>query len=363
MSDTISDTSVEEQTRPAERPRVIDLLTADGNVLQLFIIVILIFVGMSLLRPDRFPTFQNMRSMAFQSSEIGILTIAIAVTMLTAGIDLSINSTANLAGILAGLVLTHFVPADPTGMQVAMGVTAAIAVALGTGLIGGLFNGFLVAYIGITPILATLGTLTLYAGIATAITEGSTVFGIPAFQVIGNGTVVGIPIPLIILIAVAVVISILLNRTSFGLKVYMLGTNPTAARYSGIDNKRILLWTYIISGVLASIAGIVILGRTNSANVDFGGSYILLAILIAVLGGIDPYGGSGKVSGVVLAVIALQLLSTGLNMLLFRYSGSNFFKEFAWGALLLIVLVLNYYRQKRQARTPDQQKKQGVTSG
>ncbi|MGD2049331.1 MAG: ABC transporter permease, partial [Chloroflexota bacterium] len=188
-------------------------------------------------------------------------------------------------------------------------------------------------------------------GIGTGISKGSTIFGIQESQFIGNGTLLSIPFPLIVLFVIAIVVTIILRRTRYGLRLYMLGTNPTASRFSGINNRQILMRTYIISGVLASIAGIIILGRTNGANVDFGASYILLSILIAVLGGVDPYGGSGTVIGVMFALVALQFLSTGLNMLLFRSSGANFFKEFAWGALLIIVLLVNFFSHRRKERS------------
>ena len=322
----------------------------DGNLLRLWIAVVGIFIFMGLARPDIFVTVRNMQSMAFQSSEIGILSIAIMISMLSGGIDLSIVSTANLAGIFAGLILTALVPPESNAGQVALGMTLAILAAAIIGFLAGSFNGFLVAVMDLPPILATLGTLLIYKGIGTGISKGSTIFGIQESQFIGNGTILSIPFPLILLIVVAVIIAIILRRTRFGLRLYMLGTNQTASRFSGINNRQVLMRTYILSGILAALAGIVILGRTNGANVDFGTSYILLSILIAVLGGVDPYGGSGKVVGVILALVALQFLSTGLNMLMFRSSGANFFKEFAWGALLIIVLLVNYFSHRRRER-------------
>jgi simple sugar transport system permease protein len=320
----------------------------DGNILRLLLAVVVIYVGMSLLLPDLFPTTKNYQSMAFQASEIGILSIAIMLAMLSGGIDLSVVPTANLAGILAGMVLQAMVGADPATGNPIVALVVAILVAVGVGFLAGLFNGILIAVIGMAPILATLGTLLIYRGIGTAISQGSTIFGIDESQVIGNDVLLGIPIPLIILLVIAITMSVLLSRTRFGLQLYLLGTNPTAAKFSGINNRKILIQSYIISGILAAIAGVVILGRTNAANVDFGGSYTLLAILIAVLGSVDPYGGSGSAWGVLLALAALQFLSTGFNMLLRESSGANFFKELAWGALLLIVLLINYFSQKRQ---------------
>lgn len=321
-----------------------------GNILRLLLTVIVIFAVMSIARPSAFLTPLNFRSMAFQASEIGLLAIAIAIAMLSGGIDLSIVSTANLSGILAGLTLGALVTADAASGQVAGGIAAALGVALLVGIMAGLFNGLLIAYFGIPPILATLGTGLIYRGLGTGITGGTTIFGIRQTQFIGNGVIAGIPFPLIILLVIAVILAIVLRRTRFGVQLYLIGSNPTAARFSGINNRRVLLVSYVIAGVLASIAGVVILGRTNAANVDFGAPYVLLSILIAVLGDVDPYGGSGTILGVLLALVGVQFLSTGVNMLLFRSSGANFFKEFTWGALLLVVLVVNYYSRYRQSR-------------
>lgn len=323
------------------------VLSKKNNLLRLLLIVIALFILFSLLRPDTFPTGRNLRSMAFQASEIGILALGVALAMLTGGIDLSINSTANLTGIIAGSVLTAMIPADAAPEQRVIAIILALLAGMLVGLACGLFNGFLIAIVRMPAILATLGTLILFEGIGTAITEGASVFGQEALVFIGNGDILGVPVPFVMLLIAIALLTFILARTKFGFDVYMLGTNPRAAEFSGINSTRVLLTTYAISGLLSAVAGIIILGRTNAAAVDFGGSYVLLAVLIAVLGGIDPYGGSGRLLGVLLALIALQFLSTGLNMALFELSGANFFKEFAWGALLLLVLVMNYFIGKR----------------
>lgn len=323
----------------------------DWNLLRLLLITVGIFILMSILVPSKFLSIYNFQSMGFQLSEIGILGIAIAITMITGGIDLSINAIANLTGIIASVVLTHFAGPDVAEPQVALAVVLAIVISLLVGTIGGLLNGFLVAHVGIPAILTTLGTMTLFTGFAFVITKGTGFFGIPAFQTIGNGLVLGIPIPLIIFAAVVVVMTILMNNSAFGLRIYLLGSNPRASRFSGINNKAVLLRTYALSGFLAALAGIVILGRTNSANPDYGASYVLQALLIAVLGGVDVNGGFGKILGLVLAVFSLQFLSTGLNMLLFRYSGANFFKMFSWGLLIIVFMIINYLSYRNKQRT------------
>jgi simple sugar transport system permease protein len=342
------------QSRPAGTPpklSIFSLAARDGNLTRLFVIMVAIFVVMSLARPDIFPTLSNFNSMSVQFPEIGILAIAIMLTMLTGGIDLSVTSTANLCGIVTAIILTDLVPPTAAGPQVVLGMAVALVVAVAIGLACGRFNGYLISRVGITPILATLGTMTLYMGIAIAITKGTAMFAVPQFLWLGSGTIAGfVPVPLILFAVVALVVALILNRTAFGFRLYMMGTNATAARFSGINNARMLVHTYLLSGLLASIAGLIFLARSNSAKADYGSTYVLQAILIAVLGGVNPSGGFGKIAGLVMALLSLQFLSSGLSMLLIRYSGSNFLKEFAWGALLIAVMVIDYYSNRRRDR-------------
>jgi simple sugar transport system permease protein len=328
----------------------------DPNLLRLLAVVALIFIGMGVAMPDRFPTASNFGSMAVQFPEIGILALAIMVTMLTGGIDLSVVSTANLAGIIAAITITAIVPPGETSLAVAyVGVAAGIIVALSVGAVAGLINGLLISAVGITPILATLGTMTLYAGVGVVITGGSAVYAIPEFLVIGAGSIAGLPVPLLMFAVAALMFSVLLTRTAFGARLMLLGANPTAARFSGIDSRRVLIWTYVLSGLLAAVVGIIFLGRNNAAKPDYATSYVLQAILVTILGGVNPSGGSGRVAGVVLVILGFQFLSTGFNMLLITYSGSNFFKEVAWGLLLLLVMVIDAlpaWRRRSRAAHP-----------
>lgn len=334
---------IDQQTEPTETResrRIFRTVMSDTNLVRLGAITVVIFIVMSIARPNEFFSWTNFASMARQFPEIGILAIGVMITLLTGGIDLSVNATANMSGILAALIMTNMAPAGTPLEQVIPVIVLAVAVALATGTLAGLLNGVLIAYVGITPILATLGTLTLYGGIALAITKGPAVYGFPdQFLAIGNATLLGIPIPVMIFAVITTIFAFMLRSTPYGLKVYLLGTNPTASRFSAIDNTRVLIRTYMLSGLLASIAGVIIIARTNSAKSDYGGSYVLQAILIGILGGVSPAGGFGKISGLVLALLSLQFLSSGFNMLGF----SNFFKDFVWGALLLLVMVINYF--------------------
>lgn len=305
---------------------------------RLLIIACAVFVFMSILSPDRFLSGQNLTSMAFQFPEFAILALAMTITMMTGGIDLSVVGVANLSAVVAALILTQFAGPEMATGQSLMWLGFAVAAALCIGAAAGLVNGSLVAFFGLPPILATLGSGLVFTGLAIAMTGGSAVMGFPgAVAWIGNESVLGVPVPLILFGLLAIGLHLLLTRTAFGLRVSMYGANPLAALYAAVDINRLLLKVYVIAGMLASTAGLVIMSRANSAKADYGSSYLLLAVLIAVLGGVNPYGGYGRVVGVVLAVLSMQFLSSGLNML----QVSNFARELIWGVLLIFVMVIN----------------------
>ncbi len=305
---------------------------------RLAIIAVIVFALMGILSPERFLSAQNLTSMAFQFPEFAILALAMTLAMMTGGIDLSVVGIANLSAVIAALILTEF--ADPSlSIQASLLLLGfALGVSLCIGAVAGLLNGTLVAFLGLPPILATLGSGLVFTGLAIALTGGSAVMGFPEVVAwIGNTQLLGIPTPLLIFIVLAVALHILMTRTAFGLRISMYGTNPLAALYAAVDVNGMLLRVYTLSGLFASVAGMVIMSRANSAKADYGSSYLLLAVLIAVLGGVNPYGGYGRVVGVVLAVLSMQFLSSGLNML----QVSNFARELIWGVLLLFVMTTN----------------------
>jgi simple sugar transport system permease protein len=322
-------------------------LRLEGQTLLLLgvLIVLTFFFG---TQESKFLTARSITSMGFQLPEIGVLTLAMMITILTGGINLSVNATSNLAAVIAGLFLVKLMPPDLAPGMVNLYVAAALTLALIVGLLCGVINGFMVGYIGVPPILATLATMTFFTGISTGLTGGATVTGFPdQVAVIGSKDILKIPIPFIVFIALTAATYLLLNQTTFGFKVRMLGSNPTAANFSGINNRAILMKVYIISGVLSSITGILIMGRTMSAAYEYGSTiYVLLTILIAVLAGILP--GFGSVIDIFIAVLILQVLSTGSNMMLAGIRGSSFFKDFAWGVLLILIFVLNYFIRGRK---------------
>jgi simple sugar transport system permease protein len=326
---------------------MLDFINRERNLFQLLILAIVVFILMSAVNPGKFLTLRNFESMCFQFPEFGLLSIAMMIAMLTGGIDLSIVGIANLSGVLAALILTEGIPETASTLMIGLMTLTAILTALIAGIICGILNGILIAHVEIPPILATLGTMQLFTGISIVITRGSAINTYPEqFLFIGNGVIGIFPVPVIIFALFAVVFAFMLRRTTFGINLYMMGTNPTAARFSGVHNTFMLIKTYIATGFLAGVAGIVMIARTNSARADYGGSYILQSILIAVLGGVNPSGGFGTVLGVVIAILSLQFLSSGFNMLRFN----NFAKEFTWGMFLLLVMVLNYLMSIQRAK-------------
>ena len=289
----------------------------------------LAFVGRGFLDP------YNLQSMAAQVPELGLLALGVMLAMVSGngGIDLSGIALANLSGVAAFLAVRPFLSPDDAPLF----FTAAFVVtALVVGLLGGMLNGLLVARTGLTPIIATLGTQLFFTGIAVALTNGSalTLGYIEPLDNFGNSPVLGVPECFALFAIVALALGAVLRFSPFGLNLYLLGTNAKAARYAGIAQGRILFTTYTLSGVLASVAGITIAARTSSAKWDYGSSYVLIAILIVVMAGVRPQGGYGRIACVVLSAVALQIFASLFNFL----SISNFFRDMAWGLLLLLFL-------------------------
>lgn len=319
----------------------------DKNLFRLIIMLIFVFLLMSVLKPDLFLRGDNFISMAKQFPEYGLLAIAIGVTMITGGIDLSVVAIANLSAIFAAKFLLAAIPDGASTMHSVGMILVAIIIALVIGALAGFVNGLLISKANIPAILATLGTYQLFSGLAIVITEGRSISGLPIlFSEIGNATIFGVvPVLLIVFTILAVATGYFLSKTKYGKELYLLGTNEKASHYSGLRNDRILYRTYMISGVLAAFAGLIMMARSNSVNADYGAEYTLQCVLIAVLGGINPKGGFGNVQGIVVAIFILQILSTGLNM----FSGiSNFYRDIIWGGVLVLVLIFNYYVNKRE---------------
>ncbi len=311
------------------------------------LIMAAVFILMWLLNPRQFLTLGNFQSMAFQLPELGLLSMAMMVTMLTGGINLSIIATANMTGIVTALILTRAIdPAAPPPGAFGF-VILAIAAGLATALIIGLINGVLIAGLNVSPILATLGMMTLINGLTIVITKGYVISGLPkAVRFIGNGTIVSIPFCTIIFALCAFALAVTLNRTPLGFNIYMLGSNPTASCFSGVNNRAVLFKTYLLSSLYAGIAAMIMISRFNSAKAGYGESYLLVTVLASVLGGTSASGGFGRVAGIVIALIILQIVSSGFNLL----RVSSFLTIAIWGIIIIVVMVVNFISTNMQER-------------
>jgi simple sugar transport system permease protein len=313
---------------------------SDRQLNFLVVVNALVIAVAVVLAGDTFLSLYNFQSMSAQVPELALLALGVMLAMIagSGGIDLSGIALANLSGIVSYLLIRDWVSADDLPLTF---VWLFAGIALLVGLVGGMINGALVAFVGLTPIIATLGTQLFFTGIAVLITNGSAVsLGyIEPLDDFGNTPVLGVPMCFALFIAIAVMLGVVLRYTPFGLKLYLMGSNAKAARYAGIPNRRMLFTIYTICGVLASIAGIIIAARTSSVKWDYGTSYVLIAILIVVMAGVRPEGGYGRIICVVLSATALQMLSSLFNFI----DISNFFRDCAWGLLLLIFLATSRF--------------------
>ncbi len=277
---------------------------------------LLILVFFSVMLPDTFLTGRNWTNITQQMSMLSVVAVAMTIVMVMGDFDLSVGSMASLAGIVAAILFTFKFP-----------VWAAIAIALLVGLLGGVLNGVLVSLIGILPFIATLATLTIFSGAAFLISGGRTIFGrdIPASFAdfardalpLGSigGTELALPYLTLLAIAAIIVVWILLEQTTFGRRLYAIGGNAEAARLSGVRVKRLRLVAFALTGLGASIAGLMYASRVASANPTQGSGLMLNAIAAVFLGMTMSPEGEPRVHATVVGVLILGALDNGLTQL------------------------------------------------
>lgn len=313
-------------------------LPFDENVRRLMVILVVLLIVTGATKTTAFMNLGNFQSIGKQLTEYGLMSLGMGICMISGGIDLSTVYVANLSGICAGLIFQ-----SAGGNGVLPGCIAAIAV----GALCGTFNGVLVSVFHIPPMLATLGSYELFMGISVVLSGGSTVSVNGEIELLSSLAILNIPLPFIIFIVCTIILSLIMGKTKFGSRVYLVGTSEKAARFAGIRVKATVIKCYLISGILSGIAGLISLSRLNSAKADFGTSYTMQTILVAVLGGINPNGGAGKIPGIAFSVIILQVLSSYLNQF---PSISNYYRDLIWGVALLLVLVFNVEISKRSGK-------------
>lgn len=312
----------------------------DPHIKALLGMMAFVIILMAILKGDTYFTIPNLRSMFFQFPEYGILTFGMMMCMIAGGIDLSLVGIMNLAGVVCALIIKNM--GGSTG-SIVIGIIAALVV----GAACGAFNGFIIGSLNIPAMLVTLCGLELYSGLALAITGGPAINSLPdAFKNIANGSIGAIPIVIFIFIAVVLIVTFIMKCTVFGHEIYYLGTNAQASKYSGINNLKVTIMTYMCSGILGGIAGVVITSHLNSAKSSNGSSYTTLSLLIAVLGGINPDGGEGKVGGVLLSIVLLQLVANAFTIM----RAPDTTRTLVNGCLLVLALIIDKVTVTRRAR-------------
>ena len=296
----------------------------------------LVLAGMSIAYPG-FVTTDNLLTIALQASTRAILAIGVTLVIVSGGIDLSIGTGMSLAMVAMGVaVLNH-------GLPLALGLLIPLLVGAATGIV----NGVLIAFGGLPPFIATLGTLGIAQGLALTLSNGLSMYGFPpAFDLIGGGTVGGIPVPVAILAAIALLMAYVFHQMRVGRYAFALGSNEEAVRRSGIPVPWFKIRIYVICGALSGLASIVLASRINSAHPGIGFGYELDAIAAAVIGGASLMGGRGSVSGAIVGALIMATIRFGLNVL----GMSPFLQQIAVGVILIAAVLLDNLRSRQEAR-------------
>ena len=315
------------------------IYSKNREMYRLLCIMVLWLIFMAFTQSKKFYTGANFLTMAGQFPEYGLMVIGGMLCMMTGGIDLSVVGSANMASILCALTAIRLYGEE--GSMGAGGYILFFVLAVIVGLVVGTANGLLVAKVKVPPILATLGINELLTGLSVVMTGGAAISKFPKEFCDAFSRNIGglLPMRVLVFLIAAVVIWFMLERTTYGTKLRLFGTNAHVAEFSGMNITALILKTYITSGICASIGGLMMLSSYASARADYGSDYTMKAILIMVLGGVSPNGGKGKMSGVITALVLLKLIESGIRR--FR-SVSDYYVTLIWGAVLLLALVLDY---------------------
>lgn len=320
----------------------------DSNNIKLVVMLLLCVFVLAMATEGESASPNQFQLIAYLFPEMGVLSLGMMLAMISGGIDLTVVAVADLSGILSCMFLKALMPADASwGIQIlVLMITLLFGLLIGAAC--GIFTGTLIARIGIPAMVATLGASDIILGIAVGITNGSSVKELPTIlNTVVNAKLFGfIPNTTIIFAICAGIVAFILNKTALGFKIYMIGSNKAASKYSGMNNEKIYTLTYMISGMLASVSGLLMCGHFNSARSDFGKAYLTPSILICVLAGVNPNGGKGRISGMVLAVIILQILSSGFALF---QNISDYYKNLIWGLVLIFVMVINVVSERRKS--------------
>lgn len=301
------------------------------------VIALIILMAVITIINSNYLTANNLLNLLLQVTSNALIAFGMTFVILTGGIDLSVGSILALSSALtAGLL--------GSGMPVAL----AILISLILGCILGMMNGLLISYGKLAPFIVTLATMTIFRGATLVYTNGNPITkGLSdtfLFQFLGQGYIVGIPFPVIIMFIVFIVLYVLLHKTAFGKSVYAIGGNEKAAYISGVKLNKVKIIIYSISGMMASISGLIITSRLSSAQPTAGASYEMDAIAAVVLGGTSLSGGKGRILGTLIGALIIGVLNNGLNII----GVSAFWQQVVKGVVILIAVLIDRFKVVKQ---------------
>ena len=301
------------------------------------VIALIILMAVITIINSNFLTANNLLNLLLQVTSNALIAFGMTFVILTGGIDLSVGSILALSSALTAGLLGSGMP-----------VTLAILISLILGCILGMMNGLLISYGKLAPFIVTLATMTIFRGATLVYTNGNPITkGLSdtfLFQFLGQGYIVGIPFPVIIMFIVFIVLYVLLYKTAFGKSVYAIGGNEKAAYISGVKLNKVKIIIYSISGIMASISGLIITSRLSSAQPTAGASYEMDAIAAVVLGGTSLSGGKGRILGTLIGALIIGVLNNGLNII----GVSAFWQQVVKGVVILIAVLIDRFKVVKQ---------------
>lgn len=301
------------------------------------VIALIILMAVFTIINSNFLTANNLLNLLLQVTSNALIAFGMTFVILTGGIDLSVGSILALSSALTAGLLGSGMP-----------VTLAILISLILGCILGMMNGLLISYGKLAPFIVTLATMTIFRGATLVYTNGNPITkGLSdtfLFQFLGQGYIVGIPFPVIIMFIVFIVLYVLLHKTAFGKSVYAIGGNEKAAYISGVKLNKVKIIIYSISGIMASISGLIITSRLSSAQPTAGASYEMDAIAAVVLGGTSLSGGKGRILGTLIGALIIGVLNNGLNII----GVSAFWQQVVKGVVILIAVLIDRFKVVKQ---------------
>lgn len=301
----------------------LQLLRSGGTVLGF----LLLLAAFGVLRPETFLTLGNMTNVLEQVAILAIIASVQTVVMVVGGFDLSVGATASLSGAVVAQLMVN-------GSSTPVAVAAALAV----GALVGAVNGYLVAYLKLSPFVATLATMTSVSGTAFIVTDGTTLYGLPeGFLALGQGRWLGLPIPVFVALGVALLVWFALRSTALGRRWHAVGGNDEVAKLSGVDVDRVRFGAFVVAGLGSALAGLVLTSRLASATATSGDPYMLLAIAAVFLGMTVSRAGIANIVGTMVGVGILGVLSNGLNIL----GVSTYVQQFLTGLIIVAAVAFS----------------------